>query len=139
MARRGVLGAVGAVAAVAALGTACSATAGQGPSAAEHAAAAKPGLVRYGGCARFAADARARTLRLTTAWGIGAAQPVYDAVAAPEAADRAAAGAAGSPAPAPLREGVDFSGTNVQEAGVDEPDLVETDGRVVYALSLIHI
>ena len=135
MARRGVLGAVGAVAAVAALGTACSATAGQGPSAAEHAAAAKPGLVRYGGCARFAADARARTLRLTTAWGIGAAQPVYDAVAAPEAADRAASGAAGSPAPAPLREGVDFSGTNVQEAGVDEPDLVETDGRVVYAIA----
>ena len=135
MARRGVLGAVGAVAAVAALGTACSATAGQGPSAAEHAAAAKPGLVRYGGCARFAADARARTLRLTTAWGIGAAQPVYDAVAAPEAADRAASGAAGSPAPAPLREGVDFSGTNVQEAGVDEPDLVETDGSVVYAIA----
>ena len=30
--------------------------------------------------------------------------------------------------PAP-QEGVDYSGTNVQEAGVDEPDLMKTDGR----------
>ena len=137
---RGVMAAMGAVAAVAALGTACSATAEQPPSAAgsaaEHAAAAAaaPGLVRYGGCARFAADARARTLRVTTAWGIGAGPPVYDAVA-PAAADRAAVGAAGARESAPLREGVDFSGTNVQEAGVDEPDMVETDGRVVYAIA----
>jgi len=33
-----------------------------------------------------------------------------------------------TPAAAP-KEGVDYSGTNVQEAGVDEPDLVKTDGR----------
>jgi len=134
---------VGAVAAVAALGTACSATAGQGPSAAELAAgrgavadaAAKPGLVRYRSCARFAADARTRTLRMTTAWGIGATGPAFEAIPAPATADRAASGAAGSPESAPLREGVDFSGTNVQEAGVDEPDLVETDGRMVYAIA----
>ena len=30
--------------------------------------------------------------------------------------------------PAPV-QGVDFSGTNVQEAGVDEPDIVKTDGN----------
>ena len=59
---------------------------------------------------------------------------MFDAVA-PAAADRAASGAAGSRESAPLREGVDFSGTNVQEAGVDEPDLVETDGRAVYAIA----
>ncbi len=29
-------------------------------------------------------------------------------------------------------EGVDFSGTNVQEAGVDEPDQVKTDGEFLY-------
>ena len=134
MGRRGVVGAVGAVAAVAALGTACSASAGEAPAAAEHATAAKPGLVRYASCARFAADARTRTLRLTGAWGIGAAGPAFDAVTAPATADRAAGGAEGA-ASAPMREGVDFSGTNVQEAGVDEPDLVETDGRVVYAIA----
>ena len=33
-------------------------------------------------------------------------------------------------APAPV-QGEDYSGTNVQEAGVDEPDIVKTDGRLV--------
>ena len=32
-------------------------------------------------------------------------------------------------------EGVDFSGTNVQEAGVDEADIVKTDGRRIFTLS----
>lgn len=32
-------------------------------------------------------------------------------------------------------EGVDYSGTNVQEAGVDEPDLVKTDGERVLAFA----
>ena len=31
-------------------------------------------------------------------------------------------------------QGVDFSGTNVQEEGVDEPDLVKTDGKTLFAL-----
>lgn len=33
---------------------------------------------------------------------------------------------------ATLAEGVDYSGTNVQEAGVDEPDSVKTDGRRLF-------
>jgi uncharacterized secreted protein with C-terminal beta-propeller domain len=32
-------------------------------------------------------------------------------------------------------DGATFSGTNVQEAGVDEPDVVKTDGRLVVAVS----
>lgn len=43
-----------------------------------------------------------------------------------------------APAPAaPPRapeEGVDFSATNIQEAGVDEPDIVKTDGRRILAV-----
>jgi hypothetical protein len=31
-----------------------------------------------------------------------------------------------------LREGVDYSGTNVQEVGVDEPDTVKTDGERLF-------
>jgi uncharacterized secreted protein with C-terminal beta-propeller domain len=31
-------------------------------------------------------------------------------------------------------EGVDFSGTNVQERGVDEPDIVKTDGKHIFAI-----
>ncbi len=43
-------------------------------------------------------------------------------------------GGGGSPtqAPAAPTPGTDFSGTNVQEEGVDEPDLVKTDGRTMF-------
>lgn len=37
------------------------------------------------------------------------------------------------------QEGVDFSGTNNQEAGVDEADLVKTDGEAIYVLSGSHL
>jgi uncharacterized secreted protein with C-terminal beta-propeller domain len=45
---------------------------------------------------------------------------------------------AGAPAPSVAPEAAQptaFSGTNVQEAGIDEPDLVKTDGRRVVAVS----
>ncbi|MYH42970.1 MAG: hypothetical protein F4131_04625 [Acidimicrobiaceae bacterium] len=45
-------------------------------------------------------------------------------------AEDATASAAGAPV-----EGVDFSGTNVQEAGVDEADIVKTDGSRIFTLS----
>ena len=32
-------------------------------------------------------------------------------------------------------EGVDYSGTNVQESGVDEADIIKTDGRRIFAMS----
>ena len=38
------------------------------------------------------------------------------------------------PAAAP-KQGVDYSGTNVQEEGVDEPDLVKTNGRTLFAVA----
>lgn len=43
------------------------------------------------------------------------------------------AGDAGSAADAPVR-GEDYSGTNIQEAGVDEPDRVKTDGERLLAV-----
>jgi hypothetical protein len=59
-------------------------------------------------------------------------------IVAPAPARRGGDVAASSPAPsaeaapsAPVA-GTDFSGTNVQEAGVDEPDAVKTDGRRLY-------
>ncbi len=42
---------------------------------------------------------------------------------------------------ADLQQGVDYSGTNVQELGIDEPDIVKTDGRRIFAVaqgSLLH-
>ena len=38
-----------------------------------------------------------------------------------------------APAPTGGTQGQDYSGTNVQEVGVDEGDIVETDGEYVYA------
>jgi hypothetical protein len=40
-----------------------------------------------------------------------------------------------SPSVALPKQGVDFSGTNVQEEGVDEPDLVKTDGTTLYVVA----
>ena len=45
----------------------------------------------------------------------------------------AAAGAAQSSAATPV-EGVDYSGTNNQETGVDEPDMVKTNGTTLFAI-----
>ena len=53
--------------------------------------------------------------------------------AAPEAAQSAAGAATAKDAGAP-QQGVDYSGTNVQEVGVDEPDVVKTDGDLVLRL-----
>jgi hypothetical protein len=49
------------------------------------------------------------------------------------AAPTAMAGAE-SDSGAPRQEGVDYSGTNNQESGVDEADFVKTDGYYIYAL-----
>src|SRR4051794_20909373 len=51
------------------------------------------------------------------------------------------AGAEGPTAAPQDSSGDDFSLTNNQEAGVFEPDIVKTDGRLVYALSggVLHI
>jgi uncharacterized secreted protein with C-terminal beta-propeller domain len=48
-----------------------------------------------------------------------------------QAAAAPTADAQGAPSAAPVA-GTDYSGTNVQEAGVDEPDAVKTDGRRMY-------
>lgn len=61
-----------------------------------------------------------------------AGAPVPDVAAAPTTAaptaDRAAAPAGGT-------QGVDYSGTNLQEAGVDEPDIVVSDASHIYTTS----
>ena len=46
--------------------------------------------------------------------------------------DSASGGASDS---GPREEGVDFSGTNNQEEGVDEADFVKTDGYFIYTLN----
>ncbi|HWI09373.1 MAG TPA: beta-propeller domain-containing protein [Solirubrobacteraceae bacterium] len=97
---------------------------------------AKPSaLPAFGSCKSLLAYAR-RTARLTggrtgvpTRAGVAQPQvlitpPIVHSDGLPAAAaDRSAAA------------GRDFSQTNVQEAGVDEPDIVKTDGRTVFAIA----
>lgn len=59
---------------------------------------------------------------------------VPTAVAGQATAGADAATAEAPPLPAPAG-GEPFSGTNVQESGVDEPDIVKTDGRVAVAVA----
>ncbi|MEU5878023.1 beta-propeller domain-containing protein [Spirillospora sp. NPDC047279] len=54
---------------------------------------------------------------------------------APEAADGARGGAESGAQSRAGKSAQDFSGTNVHEAGADEPDLVKTDGRRIVTIA----
>ena len=78
-------------------------------------------LVAFGSCGALLGYVKARAERDVGPWGFGAV-------------------ATASPGPTTTREvapkqGVDFSGTNVQEEGVDEPDLVKTNGETLFAVA----
>src|SRR5687768_15399561 len=88
-------------------------------SAAETAKA--PRLASFGSCGRLLAYAKSNAGRLVGPHGLGS--PLEQGVIA-------ATTRADSPT-----KGVDYSGTNVQEEGVDEPDLVKTDGNTLFAVA----
>ena len=121
--KRALTGAIGALAAVAAVGGAATASAAPGKPA--------PGLVRFDSCQAFLGHARHRAMEMVGPWGLGPGSRLYREVA--PVADTAT-GATAPSAAAPV-SGVDFSGTNTQEAGVDEPDMVKTDGRTIFSLA----
>ena len=83
-------------------------------------AAAKPRLTAFGSCGQLLGYAKAQAGRLVGPYGLGA-----PGTAIAETARTAA----------PPQKGVDYSGTNVQEEGVDEPDLVKTDGETLFAIA----
>lgn len=104
-----------------------------GPAAPD--ADAAPALRSFASCDAFAAHMRAQARRVVTPYGLpvlpGASLPVgAPGLAAPEDA----AAPVPSTGPGAPVEGRDFSGTNLQEGGVDEPDIVKTDGRRIYSL-----
>jgi hypothetical protein len=89
----------------------------------------------FGDCPALLDYMQTEASERVTAWGLGGGPMMYAEDAAggrAEAGDTASAestDAATAPAQTPTP---DFSGTNVQEVGVDEGDIVETDGRFVY-------
>ncbi len=134
--RLAVLGAVVGLGAGVGLAAGAAGDGGEGPPVAQaRPAPARPAppaaLTRFDSCARFVAHVRRRALASVGPWGLGGG-PVVDLPRAvsPAAGDVSRAEPALAPTP-----GVDFSDTNLQEAGVDEPDLVETDGRVIFSLA----
>jgi uncharacterized secreted protein with C-terminal beta-propeller domain len=114
------------------------------PAAAAQRSAA--GLARFDSCAELSGYARSAVRRTRGSIGVptrvGLPPPVPLArMPAPAPGQAVADGAvspvaATGPSPAAAEGGaVDESTTNVQEAGVDEPDLVKSDGRRLFALA----
>jgi len=98
----------------------------------DHVYAQTTSLIQYGSCSQLETDLEGMLIREVWAsidrydtnygWGAGGE-------------DAGGAGGDGAPTSGGREEGVDYSGTNNQEAGVDEADLVKTDGYHVYALN----
>ena len=92
--------------------------------------AAKPKagrLVAFSSCGALLHYVKARAEPSVTAYGIG--RPIATSVPVGAPVPAAAAGASSA-----AEQGVDFSGTNDQEAGVDEPDMVKTDGSTLFTV-----
>ncbi|NNC91270.1 MAG: benzoate transporter [Acidimicrobiia bacterium] len=98
------------------------------------------GLVRFDACEDYLNHVKTEAKRIVTPYGLengwygpmwGGGDMVMEA-----AGDGGAIPVSGvvrqNSAPEP---GVDYSTTNVQEAGVDEPDVIKTNGDYIYAIS----
>ena len=83
-------------------------------------------LERFDGCGPMLDYLRTNAASAVGPWGLGGDLAVRGLAVAEGALamDDAAASA-----PAPLQAGVDFSTSNVQETGIDEPDVAKTDGK----------
>ena len=99
--------------------------------AAAPAQAARSGrLVAFRSCPDLVNYAKANAARFVGPYGLGTPAGIRSAVPGGlNAQAPAAAKAADDAAP---QEGVDYSGTNVQETGVDEPDMLKTNGTTLF-------
>jgi hypothetical protein len=102
-----------------------------GPARATTPAARPAGLDAFRNCADAVAGLRSATQASVTAYGLpGGPGVMYGGVDMKAAASEAAPTAAGvNSAQASSAAAPAYSGTNTAVAGVDEPDLVKTDGR----------
>ena len=125
------------VAAPAALAAALLLVAAPAAAAAEPPAKARSALPAFASCSALLSYARHHARRTGGSTGVrtraGALrpQPLGRPVPATTAGAPPGAPAAESDRAAPP----EFSQTNVQEAGIDEPDIVKTDGRTIFAVA----
>ncbi len=98
---------------------------------------ASANLEFFGDCAALLGYMQTEAAERVTAWGLGGGNVYYGGGPVMEG-DMATSTEGGAespdsaPAPRDAVEGQDYSGTNTQEVGVDEGDIVETDGDHVY-------
>ncbi len=91
-------------------------------------------LTAFDSCDGFLRYVQERALEQVTAYGLNGGGWVHGGLDVAEEADDAG-GPAAADGDSPAAGGEDYSGTNVQEAGVDEPDLLKTDGRTMYVVN----
>jgi len=99
------------------------------PCGAGAAAKKKHRLQAFGSCSRFVHYARRHALKELTTRGTPVAAPL-PVTRAPQPNNQVTV--QGESAPGAPTAGDDFSTTNVQESGVDEPDQVKTDGKRIF-------
>ena len=92
--------------------------------------APKHALKAFGSCSRFVHYARRHALNELRTRGVP--MPVPLPLRSQPMTTDGSMPAQGEAAPGAPAAGQDFSATNVQEAGVDEPDSVKTDGKTIY-------
>lgn len=81
-------------------------------------------LIAFRSCSDLLSYTKAQANKFVGPYGLGAPVPAGGPVGT------LAPGKAAAP-----QEGVDYSGTNVQEQGVDEPDIVKTNGTTLFAVA----
>lgn len=94
-------------------------------------------MAAFNSCPSLASYAKQRALDTVSAYGLpymgyGGREML---VGGDAAAGRALDDSASAPAAAPVTAAPEYSTTNVQEAGIDEPDTVKTDGTTIFAVS----
>jgi uncharacterized secreted protein with C-terminal beta-propeller domain len=92
-------------------------------------------MVPFNSCPSLAGYAKRRALDTVSAYGLPYAGGGPIAMFDQNAAAGRASDSGSAPAAAPVTAAPEFSGTNVQEAGIDEPDSVKTDGKTIFAVS----
>lgn len=121
--------------------TAVTATTDGDPGRLRPAGFGRARLTFFGDCPALLGYLQAESLERVTAWGLGG-MPYWRGGPMPMAAEDSMAGADRAmevPAAVPdatMAAGVDYSTTNTQEVGVDEGDVVETDGSHVYVATV---
>jgi uncharacterized secreted protein with C-terminal beta-propeller domain len=98
-------------------------------------AAAPNALKRFRNCTAISSDLRAEAMRYVGPYGLPFAGG-FRRPGGPVVMEARAGAAKDTSAPAAEpKAGVDYSGTNVQEEGVDEPDTVKTDGKHIFLVA----